>query len=255
MISLKLSRSIRINASRSVAVRGLQSLLAGLEQEAAVAEAGELVRDRLAPGVEQALDLPEADERPAAASSSVNVASATTAAGSWPNEEITSTTTAVSVASIGIARIVCERPDSIPRGRCGPPDREGDARDPGRPPEEQPAAHRVGPGVDLQRVHDVGRAEEGKPAGHPQPHRAAAQAADGEQAADHRDDEQVRGRVGRADEHRRESPCVAENTGLSAAASAVAAPAAPSAPSSQSALGKEPWSRRTRHTIAAVTHT
>ena len=33
--------------------------------------------------------------------------------------EITSTTTAVRVASIGIARIVRERPDSIPRGRWG----------------------------------------------------------------------------------------------------------------------------------------
>ena len=55
----------------------------------------------------------------AAASSSVNVASATTAAGSWLKEEMTSTTSPVSVASIGIARIAFERPDSIPRGRCG----------------------------------------------------------------------------------------------------------------------------------------
>ena len=48
---------------------------------------------------------------------------------------------------------------------------------------------------------DVGRAEEGEPAGDPQPHRAAAQAADREQAADHPDQEQVRGRVDRADQH------------------------------------------------------
>ena len=37
---------------------------AGLEEEAPVAEPGETVRDRLTPGVEEALDLPEAGERP-----------------------------------------------------------------------------------------------------------------------------------------------------------------------------------------------
>ena len=43
----------------------------------------------------------------------MKVASATTAVGSWLNEEITRTITAISVASIGIARIAFERPESI----------------------------------------------------------------------------------------------------------------------------------------------
>ena len=55
----------------------------------------------------------------AAASSRVNVASTTTAAGSWPNAEITSTATALSVASIGTTSIAWERPVSISRGRGG----------------------------------------------------------------------------------------------------------------------------------------
>ena len=191
----------------------------------------------------------------AAASASVSVASATTTLESAANEAMTRTTTAVDVASIGIARIATERPDSIAAGRWG--------RHSASATTVRPSAHSKLSTEPTTNVSDVTRNAYMT---------SAAQKIASPTASQYQTDPPRRPRTASTPQIAAtssrsatakdaptstspRSPLSSDRTGLITAASAVAPPAAPSAPSSHSDLVVAPWSRRTRHTTAPRTKT
>ncbi len=254
LISLKLSRSIRISASRSARSAASQAQLAVLEEGAPVPETGELVGDGLAAGVGQALDLAEAHQGPGGGEQQREGRQCHDGGGQLAEggDDEHDDRGQRGQHRDGQDRLRASGLDlrgDVAAARC-----EGDARDAEPPQHVQRRSRPRSARVDAQRIDDVGGAEDGEPAGQPQPQRSAAQCP----APRARRRSSRPGAGPRPCKRRRpaptsSSPCAAESTGLSTAASAVAPPAAPSAPSSQSALGKDPWSRRTRHTIAAAT--
>ena len=181
----------------------------------------------------------------AAASSSVNVASATTAAGQLAERRDHEHDHRCQ------RRQHRDRQDRPRAAGCdrtrplGPPDRERDARDPDHPQTLSMLRHRVGAGAHAQGVDDVGRAEDGEAAGEP----AATAIRRARRARRARRRSSRRGAGPRPCRPRRPAPRRArparpESTGLSTAASAVAAPAAPSA-------AVEPQRARERPVVAA----